>query len=240
MTPADFPTFGSVHNNYMLVCLALWLGLPFMGKKYLNPKQRIAVALSLAVLTIFQEILFDFFQVYINDFNIREDLSLHMCGLSLFLTSYALWTKSQAAFELSYFWGLAGAFQAIITPDPARWPYGDISVFWNFLSHGIIILNVLWLIWVDGMRCRKGSLLNMVLITNGVIFVMGFVNKILGDGANYWFLCGKPGGDSPFLVGDWPYYLVTFEISGIAIVGLFYLPMWITVHRREKGKFPSA
>ncbi len=192
------------------------------------------MAILLAFFTIFQEVVFDVFQIYIDDFYLEDDLSLHMCGFSLFLTSYALWKKNQTAFELAFFWGLAGAFQGIITPDPSRWPYGDISVFWNFLSHGIIILNVIWLIWVDGMRCRKGSFLNTILITNGVIFMMSIVNKIIGHGANYWFICEKPGGDSPFLIGDWPYYLLTFEIVGFAMMGLIYLPMWIMVYRSEK------
>ena len=123
-----------------------------------------------------------------------------------------------------------------IATDPARWPYGDISIFWSFLSHGIVILNVVWLICVDGMRCRKGSLLNTFLITNGVVFVIGVVNKILGEGANYWFICAKPGGDSPFLIGEWPYYLFTFELVGFALMGLIYLPMWISVNRQEKRR----
>ena len=166
----------------------------------------------------------------------KEDLSLHMCGLSLFLSSYALWKKSQTAFELSFFWGLAGAFQAIITPDPTRWPYGDISIFWSFLTHGVIILNVIWLIWVDGMRCRKGSLLNTLLITGGTAFVIAYVNKFLGEGANYWFLCNKPSGDSPFLIGDWPYYLIAFQFVGFLMMAIVYFPMWFVVNRGVKGK----
>ena len=171
MSPTDFPTFGTEHIVYMGVCLAIWLALPFIGKNYLSPSQRIGVALFLAVFTIFQEVLFDAFQIYIDDFFLKDDLSLHMCGISLFLTAFALWKKSQAAFELAFFWGLVGAFQGIITPDPVRWPYGDISIFWNFLSHGIVILNVVWLICVDGMRCRKGSLLNTFLITTHPLFL---------------------------------------------------------------------
>ena len=239
VTSDEFPTFGTEHLIYLFVSLAIWLALPYLGKHYLNPSKHQIVVFTLIFLTLFQEVIFDIFQVYINDFDIADDITLHMCGLSLLLTSYALWKKSQAAFELSYFWGLAGAFQAIITPDPTRWQYGDISIFWNFLSHGIIILNVIWLIWVDGMRCRKGSLLNTVLVTNGVIFIIGIINKLLGNGANYWFICEKPGGDSPFLIGDWPYYLITFHLAGILVMAIIYLPMWIVVNRQKKTRDSS-
>ena len=40
----------------------------------------------------------------INDFDLGDDLPLHICGLSLYLSTYALWKKDQLAFELAYFW----------------------------------------------------------------------------------------------------------------------------------------
>ena len=235
MTSTEFPTFGFEHNIYLLASFVLWFGLPWVGKNFMNKKQQMTVVLILIVVTLFQELWFDIFQIYIDDFDIGDDLSLHMCGLSLFISSYALLSKSQAAFEISFFWGIAGAAQAIFTPDPSRFPYGDISIFFNFLSHGIIILNVSWLIWVDGLRCRKGSLLNTFLISNGAVFVIGFFNKIIGHDANYWFVCRKPGGDSPFLIGEWPYYLYTFVSAAFVLMLLIYIPMWISVHRSEKA-----
>ena len=220
---------------YLLASFIIWLGLPFIGRKYLSKQQKMTVAIVLIAVTLLQELLFDFFQLYIDDFDLGDDLSLHMCGLSLFISCYALYYKSQAAFEISFFWGIVGASQAIFTPDPARFPYGDISVFFNFLSHGIIILNVFWLMIVDGMRCRKGSLLNTFLISNGAVFIIGFLNKIIGHDANYWFVCRKPGGDNPFLIGEWPYYLYTFVTAGFILMFIVYIPMWIIVNRNEKN-----
>jgi hypothetical integral membrane protein (TIGR02206 family) len=230
----DFPTFGFVHNIYLLVCLSIWIMVAYVGRNKLNIKQQANIAILLAVFTIFQELLFDLFQIYIKDFNIQQDLSLHMCGISLFISSYALWKKNQTAFELSYFWGFAGAMQGLLTPDPSRWPYGDISIFWSFLSHGIIILNVVWLIFVNNMRCRKGSLLNTFLVTNAAVFIIGIINKVLGENTNYWFICEKPGGDNPFLIGEWPYYLFTFEIAAYFVMLIIYLPMWYVVNRSQK------
>ena len=98
MSPADFPTFGTEHNAYLIGWIFLWLFIPIVGKKYLNQSQRLGMVIFLAVITVFQDIIFDFFQLYINDFDLTKDLPLHMCGLSLFLTAYALWTKNQTAF----------------------------------------------------------------------------------------------------------------------------------------------
>ena len=216
----------------------MWIIFSLIGKKFLSKDQQRNVVFILIAITLLQELLHYFFKINLNKFDIAQDLSLHMCGISVFISCYALYTKNQAAFELSFFWGLAGALQAILTPDPTRFHFGYISTFWSFLSHGIIIMNVFWLIFVDNMRCRKNSLLNTILVTNGAIFIIGIINSAIGNGANYWFICEKPSGDSPFLIGEWPYYLFTFQLAGILFMSLIYLPMWFTVNRNKQLERP--
>ena len=238
MNDYSFQTFSFEHNSYLLGLLLLWFILPLIGKKILSKGQQRNVVFVLIAVTLLQELLHYFFKINLNKFDIAQDLSLHMCGISVFISCYALYTKNQAAFELSFFWGLAGALQAVLTPDPTRFHFGYISTFWSFLSHGIIIMNVFWLIFVDNMRCRKNSLLNTILVTNGAIFIIGIINSAIGNGANYWFICEKPSGDSPFLIGEWPYYLFTFQLAGILFMSLIYLPMWFTVNRNKQLERP--
>ena len=226
----NFETFGLEHNLYLIGTFTIWFLVLFTGKVILNLEQRRIFVLLLIFITISQELIDDILRWNMGIWDVAEDLPLHMCGISFFTSTYALYSKNQTAFELSYFWGLAGAFQAIITPDPTRFVM-DVSLFWNFLSHGLIILNVLWMIVIDNMRCRVGSYLNAVIITNGILFIISIVNSILGG--NYWFICEKPGGESPFIMGEWPLYIIGFQISGILLLGLFYIPMIIL---RKKGK----
>ena len=238
MNDYSFQTFSFEHNSYLLGLLLMWIILPLIGKKFLSKDQQRNVVFILIAVTLLQELLHYLFKINLNKFDIAQDLSLHMCGISVFISCYALYTKNQAAFELSFFWGLAGALQAVLTPDPTRFHFGYISTFWSFLSHGIIIMNVFWLIFVDNMRCRKNSLLNTILVTNGAIFIIGIINSAIGNGANYWFICEKPSGDSPFLIGEWPYYLFTFQLAGILFMSLIYLPMWFTVNRNKQLERP--
>ena len=238
MNDYSFQTFSFEHNSYLLGLLLMWIILPLIGKKFLSKDLQRNVVFILIAVTLLQELLHYFFKINLNTFDIAQDLSLHMCGISVFISCYALYTKNQAAFELSFFWGLAGALQAVLTPDPTRFHFGYISTFWSFLSHGIIIMNVFWLIFVDNMRCRKNSLLNTILVTNGAIFIIGIINSAIGNGANYWFICEKPSGDSPFLIGEWPYYLFTFQLAGILFMSLIYLPMWFTVNRNKQLERP--
>ena len=231
MIDYSFQTFGSEHITYFFICAAVWFLIPFIGKKYASNSQKKSIVMLLISVTLLQEFAYYFYKINLNTFDIAQDISLHMCGFSLFISCYALYFKNQTAFELSFFWGLAGALQAILTPDPTRFHFGYISTFWSFLSHGLIILNVFWMIFVFDMRCRKYSLINTVLITNGAVFLVGIINKIIGNGANYWFICEKPSGENPALVGEWPYYLFTFQLAGILFMMLIYLPMWIAVNR---------
>ena len=226
----NFETFGLEHNLYLIGTFTIWFLVLFTGKVILNLEQRRIFVLLLIFITISQELIDDILRWNVGIWDVAEDLPLHMCGISFFTSTYALYSKNQTAFELSYFWGLAGAFQAIITPDPTRFVM-DVSLFWNFLSHGLIILNVIWMIVIDNMRCRVGSYLNAIIITNGILFIISIVNSILGG--NYWFICEKPGGESPFIMGEWPLYIIGFQISGILLLGLFYIPMIIL---RKKGK----
>ena len=226
----NFETFGLEHNLYLIGTFTIWFLVLFTGKVILNLEQRRIFVLLLIFITISQELIDDILRWNVGIWDVAEDLPLHMCGISFFTSTYALYSKNQTAFELSFFWGLAGAFQAIITPDPTRFVM-DVSLFWNFLSHGLIIFNVLWMIVIDNMRCRVGSYLNAVIITNGILFIISIVNSILGG--NYWFICEKPGGESPFIMGEWPLYIIGFQISGILLLGLFYIPMIIL---RKKGK----
>ena len=62
----------------MLACLAIWLALPYFGKHYLTPSKRHVVAITLIVITLFQEAIFDVFQLYIDDFDIADEYVAHI------------------------------------------------------------------------------------------------------------------------------------------------------------------
>ena len=105
-------------------------------------------------------------------------------------------------------------------------------MFWNFLSHGAVVLVLLWLVVVEGMRCRPGSWWRVLLITNLTMVPVALFN--LAIDANYFFVREKPGGSSPFLVGEWPWYIGVFEVLGLVFFFLVYLPMW-WVGRRARA-----
>ena len=223
MTGYPFDAFGPKHLTYMAALALIWWGVLQVGKRNPDPTFRRRVAVTLAVLSLGQEILDDLIRVSQGVWVAQEALPLHLCSLGMLVSVWAILSRRQLVFEVAYFWGLAAASQAILTPDNSRWQLAEVDVFWNFLSHGIVILNVLWLVFVEGMRCRRGSWLRVFLITNLTMVPIALVN--LAIGSNYFFICRKPGGSSPFLVGEWPWYILGFEVVGLAFFWLLYLPM---------------
>ena len=162
------------------------------------------------------------YRIVDNNFSIIDDLPLHMCGLSLYLGAYTLYNKYQQGFELCYFWGIGGALQAILTPDSTDFT-NSYYILTFMLSHALIILSVLWMIIALDMRFRKFALLRTILITNILLIPMGIINLLLKS--NYFYLCEKPPADNPFLIGEWPIYLLYLEFFAIIILGIINIPM---------------
>ncbi|NOZ03971.1 MAG: TIGR02206 family membrane protein [FCB group bacterium] len=222
MPSLELALFGPLHLKYLLGSALIWLIVPWVGVNVLSASRRRWAAWVLIILTVGLDIGDDLVRIFDGVYRITKDLPLHLCGAGVYLSAWALFRRQQSVFELAYFWGLAGATQALITPDFTGMT-SPLYAFTYFASHSLIVLNILWLVFVDGFRCRKGALLNTFLVTNGLAFVMVFVNLLLGS--NYLYLCALPASDSPFLIGDWPLYLIGIEIFGFLIMGLFYLPM---------------
>jgi len=213
----------------MVIAMTFWVVIPLVGKKYFKLHTRRIAAWLLMILTLGQELINELIVSYQGLWNISTYLPIHLCGFSLFLISWVLVTKNQDAFELAYFWGLAGATQAILTPDLSE-INSHAGIFIYFFSHSIIILDVIWLIYVEGMRLRKGSLINAIFLTNGFAFLVSIVNNLIGG--NYCYLCHKPKASSPFLIGEWPFYLLSIQAAGVFLMGLIYLP-WLPYFQKK-------
>ena len=88
-----------------------WALVPFIGRKYLDKVGHRNLAIVLAVLILGVEIVDDFYRLFDPQmgWSISRDLPLHMCGLSVIGTSWALIKKDQLTFELCYFCKLLSA-----------------------------------------------------------------------------------------------------------------------------------
>jgi len=230
----SFEFFGPAH----LVAIALTVMLPIVLTAVSRRSGSAAVqrwiCWSIAVALVLNEIVYychGLVTIGLDEF-LRQRLPLHICGVGLYLTAWVLVRPNQLAYEIAYFWGLAGTLQAVVTPNlDVGFPSYDFIQF--YITHSGIVTGVLFATFAMKMRPRRGSVLRVFLLTNALMIVLIPTNWLLGS--NYMFLRAAPKGDAIFFFLDWPWYILFMEPVGLGFFTTLYLPFWRSNRRPKAG-----
>ena len=218
MTSYTFDLFGNDHIlSIILIIIFYVLFLCFNEKIGIKNKSEIfPIVLSFIILSL--DISEDIIRYITGYYSIEKDLPLQLCAIGIYVAVVALLKKNQIAFELIFYWGLVGASQAILTPDSDLF---ELKIFFIYSQayHSALIFAVLWLVIKCNMRMQIEYIPRVVLITNLVVVVISVINYLLDS--NYMFLRVKPNSVSPFLIGDWPVYIIMVQFFSIVVVFLF-------------------
>ena len=159
-------------------------------------------------------------------------LPLQLCDVVAFVAAAALWSRRQVLVELTYFWGLAGTANGLISPDvPVHFPH--YLFFQYFIAHGTIVAAALLL--VVGLRIapRQGAVLRVFVLALALMVVDAGANLVTGG--NYMYLRRPPGVPTLLdLMGPWPWYIVASMIVAVAIFAALNLPFYLG--RRRRGR----
>ena len=148
-------------------------------------------------------------------------LPLPLCDVALVVAGVACWWPSPLLVELTWFWGMAGTLQAVITPDLGV-GFPHLLFFEYVIGHLGIVAAALYL--VAGLRItpRRGAVARTFAITVAYTAVVGMVDAVTGG--NYMFLRSRPATWSILSVlGPWPWYIA--GATGVAIVLLVLLDL---------------
>ena len=203
-----------------LIITGIIILLLYIGKR-LDSEKRILLAKIIGSVLIFRTVGVHFYWHHLGIWTIESSLPLHLCGLSAILSGVVIFWRKQLAYECLYFWGLPGAFHALLTPEFTHGTYG-LLFFEYYLSHGGIILSALYLTLLLDMKPRKISWLKIFLISQLLIPIIGIINWTLN--ANYMYICLKPIANNPLLIGEWPWYFLGMEIAAILHFFIIYIP----------------
>ncbi len=218
-----FQLFSTPHIIALIFIAIIIFCLCFFLKNEKNGNLRKPFCYTIAALLILQEFGYTLWHVSINDFHFGLHLPLHLCGASVLLSAFLLITRNQTIYEITYFWGLGGATQALLTPELGIFDFPHYRFFQLFTSHGLIILAVFYMIFVEKYRPEFKSVWKVFLITNFYLVFIIVVN-LLTNG-NYLFICHKPETASLMsYLGPWPWYILSLE--GVALLSflILYLP----------------
>ena len=158
--------------------------------------------------------------------DLASALPLQLCDAAIFISALALVLRWQLLVELTYFWGLAGTIQAVITPDlPQHFP--SFPFFQYYVAHGCIVAAALFLVAGLGRWPRRAALLRVIVITIAYAFLVGTIDALTG--ANYMYLRSKPASASLLdLLGQWPWYIAWASLIGAMLCFILDVPFrWL-------------
>jgi hypothetical integral membrane protein (TIGR02206 family) len=224
MNASPFILFGNVHLITMAIIVLVAVFLPLVCKNQsISNKSLISKIIAFIILS--HVIISPYKDLYLlqNPYNWREILPIHMCDLSeIFLAAFLL-GGPKILYKCAFFWGLAGASMAIITPDI---PVIDLDYAFFMIGHGMIVIGVMYATISLGNRPYTKDILTVSLITAFVLLpIVYLINLILGEPANYWYLIAKPAGASLMdAFPEPPYHLLITTPLAIATFCLIYIP----------------
>jgi hypothetical integral membrane protein (TIGR02206 family) len=226
-----FELFGAAHLSAMLAIIVGGVVLPVAVRRAGSGAERPA-AIGLATLLVGHELFKMWMRVTVYGQPLAESLPLHLCNAATFLVAYLLVRRSYGAFEIAYFWGVAGSAQAVLTPDlPQGFPSLLFLTF--FVGHGLVIVGICYAVMVLGFRPTLRSAGKAILATLIYMAVIAPVNLLLDT--NYMYLRHKPAGASLIdYFGPWPWYLLALIGAGVVSCFVVYAPFaWLEARSRR-------
>jgi hypothetical integral membrane protein (TIGR02206 family) len=157
-------------------------------------------------------------------------LPLQLCDVAAVVSAAALWFRQQLLVELTYFWGLAGTANGLITPDISD-HFPTFGFMQYFIAHGGIVAAALLLVVGLRMAPRRGAVMRAFGLTFGLLIVDAGINLLTGG--NYLYLRHTPGAHSLLdVLGPWPWYIA--GAAGLALVLFAILDLPFAIGRRRR------
>ena len=195
---------------------------------------RVWAAAGLGALLLADAVSYTVGLVVAGTFSARTDLPLALCDVGVLVAATACLTRARLLVELTWFWGLAGTLQAVITPDLSS-GFPHLVFFQYVVGHLAIVTAALFLVIGMGLVPRAGATVRVLVITAAYTALVGVVDGF--SGADYMFLRRPPGEWTILrLLGPWPWYTVSAAGVAVALVVLLDLPF----HAARRRARPSA
>jgi hypothetical integral membrane protein (TIGR02206 family) len=206
--------------------LLVLLNIILLRDKRKDEKARARTRWTIAIILWVNEALFHLWHIYYGSWNIQEHIPLHACSVLIWLSGFMLIKKNKTIYEFAYFMGIAGAIQALFTPDIGIYGFPHYRFFQTFISHGLLVTGAIYMTTVEGFRPTWKSLLRVIVWMNVYTLVVLGINSLIGS--NYLFVSRKPPGPTLLdALPEWPVYLLYIEGLGFVMFLLLYLPFFL-------------
>lgn len=218
---APFRTFGPAHVLSLLVVAVMVVATVRVGKRW--PGARPGLRWGIAGGLWANELAYHLWRLTTGSWTLQTMLPLHLCALMVWLGGLMVITRNRRIYPFVYFLGLAGATQALLTPDPGPYGFPHFRAFQTMASHGLIVLSALWMTFVEGLRTTWRQMWTVLGVTCVWAVAVFGVNSALGS--NYLYVNGKPETASLLdALPAWPGYLPFLLLIAVVLCVLLQLP----------------
>lgn len=170
-------------------------------------------AQKLGYLIIVQVIFTNIYLLFVqNCWTLENNLPLSLCRASIILSALALITKKKWLVIWASYLGISGGLISILTPD-LSYGISAYTIFDYYFVHGILIFIPILLIYLLGIKLDKLSSIKAFIYGNVMLLMVFPIDFLIN--ANYMYLRIKPEISNPLLVGQWPWYIIGFEVAGL-------------------------
>ena len=160
-----FVLFGPGH----LVALALIAGIvTFLLFGGWNPGDaaRRRVRLSLASILLVTASSWYIWSLLSGFWTAQEGLPLHICSVGIWTSIYMLAMRSYPVYEIVFFFGIAGATQAVLTPSAGDYGLPHFWAVQTLASHGLLIIALVYMTTIEGFRPTWKSVWKTMIFLN--------------------------------------------------------------------------
>jgi hypothetical integral membrane protein (TIGR02206 family) len=220
-----------IRNTFFstVIILALLVGSSFLKKQY-----NIYINYIMGIALFMSSIISPLRTYFAGNFSIAVDLPFHLCGISAFICSVVPFLKNkQRLFDFVFYTGIIGGIMGILTPQMSDYDGSFYVYFVFYMRHILIFTMPIYMLRNLGLSLTKKSMVRTFVILNLLLaFIMPF-NFIVGG--NYMYLAEPPQVNNPLIIGEWPYYVIWFEVFVVLLLLLLYYLSKISF-RKSKTK----
>ena len=204
------------------VALAAILLVLFVGR-FLNRKQNTIVLNLMGLILLFSSIYSPLRSYLLGNWNTATDLPLHLCGISGIICAILPFLKrKQALFDFVFYTGIIGGIMSMLTPQMNSYDGSQFAYIEYYIRHSIILVMPIYLLQNYGMELSRKSMFKTFVTLNILLAIIMPFNFYVGG--NYMYLAEPPQVENPLVIGQWPYYVLWFEVFMIILlIVLFYL-----------------
>ena len=220
-----------IRNTFFSTVIILAL---LVGSSYLKKQVNIYITYIMGIALFVSSITSPLRTYLAGNFSIAVDLPFHLCGISAFICSVMPFLKNkQRLFDFVFYTGIIGGIMGILTPQMSDYDGSFYVYFVFYMRHILIFTMPIYMLRNLGLSLTKKSMVRTFVILNILLaFIMPF-NFIVGG--NYMYLAEPPQVNNPLIIGEWPYYVIWFEVFVILLLLLLYYLSKISF-RKSKTK----